>query len=128
MKILVPKDTNSTKQNIAVEYLPRLRSSLFKGKDKAGEDEHGDGDHQQDDAKLLPRLVQRVEKTLKTDKVSDHLENTEDSHYSDLRRNEKEYTGFFYWPFLIFQTKNENNFLPTVAGKSGRMKFSIQFC
>ena len=105
MKILVPKDTNGTKQNIAVGYSPRLRSCLFKGKDKAGEDEHGDSDHQQDDAQLLPRLVQRVEETLKTNKVSDHLENAEDPHYSDLRWNEKEYTGFFYWPSLIFQNK-----------------------
>ena len=92
------------KQNIAVGYSPRLRSCLFEGKDKAGEDEHGDGDHQQDDAQLLPRLVQCVEETLKTNKVSDHLENAEDPHYSDLRQNEKEYTGFF-WPSLIFQNK-----------------------
>ena len=86
------------KQNIAVGYSPRLRSCLFEGKDQAGEDEHGDRDHQQDDAQLLPRLVQRVEETLKTNKVSDHLENAEDPHYSDLRRNEKEYTGFFIGP------------------------------
>ena len=94
---------------------------MFESKDKAGEDEHGDGDHQQDDAQLLPGLVQRVEETLKTDKVSDHLENAEDPHYSDLRWNEKEYTGFFCWPSLIFntKTKNENNLLPTMADKSG---------
>ena len=73
------------KQNIAVRYLPRLRSCLFESKDKAGEDEHGDGDHQQDDAQLLPRLVQSVEETLKTNKVSDHLENAEDPHHSHLR-------------------------------------------
>ena len=106
------------KQNIAVGYSPRLRSCLFEGKDKAGEDEHGDGDHQQDDAQLLPRLVQRVEETLKTDKVSDHLENAEDPHYSDLPWNEKEYTGFLL-ALLIFRTKNENNFLPTMAAESG---------
>ena len=48
MKIMVPRDTNGAKQDIVVGYLPRLRSCLFKGKDKAGEDEHGDNDHQQD--------------------------------------------------------------------------------
>ena len=86
------------KQNIAVGYSPRLRSCLFKGKDKAGEDEHGDRDHQQDDAQLLPSLAQRVEETLKTNKVSNHLENAEDPHHSDLRWNEKEYTGVFIGP------------------------------
>ena len=64
---------------------------MFEGKDKAGEDEHGDGDHQQDDAQLLPGLVQRVEKTLKTNKVSDHLENAEDPHHSDLRWNSRKH-------------------------------------
>ena len=65
---------------------------MFKSKDKAGEDEHGDGDHQHDDPQLLPSLVQGVKDTLQPHEMTDHLENAEDPHYSDLRLNEKEYT------------------------------------
>ena len=62
---------------------------MFKSKEKAGEYEHGDDDHKHDDPQLLPGLVQCVKKTLQANKMTDHLENAEDPHHSDLRWNSK---------------------------------------
>ena len=63
---------------------------MFKGKEQAGEDEHGDGDHKHDDPQLLPSLVQCVKDTLQTHEMTDHLENAKDPHHSDLRWNLRE--------------------------------------
>ena len=72
---------------------PRLckRTVLFKSKEEAGEDEHGDGDHQHDDPQFLPSLVQGVKDTLQPHEMTDHLENAEDPHHSDLRWNLRDF-------------------------------------
>ena len=75
--------------NVLTNSSPRFCNwpILFKSKEETGEDEHGDADDQHDDPKLLPGLVQCVEEALQPNEMTNHLENAENSHHSDLRWN-----------------------------------------
>ena len=53
---------------------------LLEGEHETGEHEDGDADDDQDQAEVFVSLVEGVHQALQTNKVTDHLENTENSH------------------------------------------------
>ena len=52
----------------------------FESKDHAGEHEDSDGDNDQDETKIFVSLMKSVDKTLETNEVSHHLEDSENTH------------------------------------------------